>query len=210
MAGSQPTQLETINAALELLERTDLGRSRGGRRPLFVDLGAGDGRVVFAVDQRFGCEAIGVDVLQESVVKAEALAVAALPKDLVRRVHFVWADMADVDLSEVDVLFMFLPDAMSRQVILTLLPRSGLREGALVLVADGPADLRHLPGVRHLMRGGAKPTSSRNPPLDLFEWRAAEATARLAPAASSLYFTAPGGRPLVTLRSGGGSTWANT
>lgn len=201
LAGDLPTEPETIEAALELLGKgTPLGSA--GEELLFVDLGSGDGRMVSAVVRRFGCRGVGVDVLPESVAAAEAAAAAELPRELARRAAFVCADMGSVDLAEADVLFMYLPDVMSRQVVRSLLPQSGLRTGALVLIEDAPEELRHGFGLRHLLRGGVRPTSSRHPALDLFEWRGA-GSACLEPVAASPFFTvgAPGGAK-VSLRRG--------
>eukprot|EP00443_Scrippsiella_acuminata_P072164 CAMPEP_0115520130 /NCGR_PEP_ID=MMETSP0271-20121206/78812_1 /TAXON_ID=71861 /ORGANISM="Scrippsiella trochoidea, Strain CCMP3099" /LENGTH=224 /DNA_ID=CAMNT_0002951201 /DNA_START=82 /DNA_END=755 /DNA_ORIENTATION=+ len=173
IGGSQPTEDETLEATLKLLQAgTPLGSAgEAARELLFVDFGSGDGRVVSAVVRRFGCCGIGVDVLPESVAEAQAVVAAQLPSELAGRTGFMCADMADIDLNDADILFMFLPELMTRQVVQTLLPSSNLRVGAYVLIEDAPEALRHGYGLRHMMHGGVKPTSARHPALDLFEWR---------------------------------------
>lgn len=163
-----------------------------GQALLFVDLGSGDGRMVTAVVSHFACQGVGVDVMAESVAQAQTLAAAALPDELLGNVDFVCADMGQVDLAEADVLFLYLPDTMVRQVVGLLLPRSGLRVGAYVVIEDAPEDLRHGAGLRHLLRGGALPRSSRNPSLDLFEWCGSERAGR---PTSSPFFAGPAEGP---------------
>lgn len=179
LAGSLPTDLETLEAVLALLQAaTPLGAGGElGCELLFVDLGSGDGRVVQAVVGRFACRGVGIDLLEESVAESEVATAAALPRALASRAAFLCADMGNVDLAEADVLFMYLPDTMMWQVVQSLLPHSGLRKGAYVLIEDAPESLRHGFGLRHVLRGGVRPVSSRHPALDLFEWRGPPARA---------------------------------
>lgn len=208
LAGSLPTSAETMGAILDLLqEATPLG-SRGDDAPklLFVDLGSGDGRVVTAVVQRFACcLGVGVDVLPESVAEARALAAAKLPPQGSKRASFLAADMGNLDLSEADIVFMFLPDTMTVQVVRDLLPFSGLRSGTLVLIEDAPEQLSHGFGLRHLRRGGVRPTSSQNPSLHLYEWRggvAEDGRGTERPPTRSPFFTSSLGMK-VSLRQAG-------
>lgn len=179
VAGPRPTDVETVEAVLELLQEgvpslTSAAAAAGGAEgPLFVDLGSGDGRVVDAVVRRFGCRAVGVEVMEESVAASAALA-AKLPAELAGRSRFLCADMGEVDLSQADVLFIYLPQTVARGVVLNLLPLSGLRVGTQVLIEDAPKDFRTgAPafGMKHLRAGGVTPPSRSRPALDLFEWR---------------------------------------
>ncbi len=76
-----------------------------------IDLGSGDGRIVFAATQgRPGVRGIGVDVNNELVVKANA---SAKEQKLADRVQFLHQNVFDADLSKVDVIFMWLfPELM--------------------------------------------------------------------------------------------------
>jgi SAM-dependent methyltransferase len=76
-----------------------------------IDLGSGDGRIVFAATQnRPGVRGIGVDINAELVTKANA---AAKEQKLSDRVQFLHQNVFDADLSKVDVIFMWLfPELM--------------------------------------------------------------------------------------------------
>ena len=76
-----------------------------------IDLGSGDGRIVFAATQnRPGVRGIGVDINPELVAKANA---AAKEQKLSDRVQFLHQNVFDADLSKVDVIFMWLfPELM--------------------------------------------------------------------------------------------------
>lgn len=198
LASSQPTDPETLQDLLGVLEvGTPLGSASGGEL-LFVDLGSGDGRVVNAVVGRFACRGVGVDVMPESVAEAAAAAAKTLPADLSGRSSFIAADMAAVDLAEANIVFMFLPRDMTRQVVTQVLPQSGLRSGAYVLLNDPPEDLRFGYGLRYLRRAeSARPPSSKYPPVDLFEWRGTPDAKRHFP--PSAYFRCDPAQPKVSL-----------
>jgi SAM-dependent methyltransferase len=76
-----------------------------------IDLGSGDGRIVFAAVQgRPGVRGIGVDINAELVAKANA---SAKEQKLADRVQFLHQNVFDADLSKVDVIFMWLfPELM--------------------------------------------------------------------------------------------------
>jgi SAM-dependent methyltransferase len=87
----------------------DLAAPRAGET--VIDLGSGDGRIVFAATQnRPGVRGIGVDINPELVAKANA---AAKEQKLADRVQFLHQNVFDADLSKVDVIFMWLfPELM--------------------------------------------------------------------------------------------------
>lgn len=201
LSGSMPTDPESVDAAIQLLEKNTKLGTEAGKKQLFVDLGSGDGRIVRAVVGHFGCFGLGVDVLQDSVSQAADTARLELPEALAGRARYLAADMAHVDLSDVDLLFMYLPDIMLRLVVRKLLPFSGLRDGTLVLIHDAPDDVKYGHGLRHMVRGGAKPTSARNPPLDLFCWQGSHLKKETPTA--TLFFECPlePGQRKVSLRS---------
>lgn len=76
-----------------------------------MDLGAGDGRIVFAATRnRSGVRGIGVEINADLVRKANAEAEKLLLAD---RVRFLHQNVFDADLSKVDVIFMWLfPELM--------------------------------------------------------------------------------------------------
>jgi len=76
-----------------------------------IDLGSGDGRIVFAALQgRPGVRGIGVDINAGLVAKAGAAAVA---QNLADRAQFLHQNVFDADLGKVDVIFMWLfPELM--------------------------------------------------------------------------------------------------
>jgi SAM-dependent methyltransferase len=76
-----------------------------------IDLGSGDGRIVFAaVQDRPGVRGLGVDINAELVEKSNA---AARARGLGDRVQFSHRNAFDADLGNVDVIFMWLfPELM--------------------------------------------------------------------------------------------------
>jgi hypothetical protein len=76
-----------------------------------IDLGSGDGRIVFAALQgRPGVRGLGVDINAELVQKSNA---AAKAQGLADRVQFFHQNAFDADLRKVDVIFMWLfPELM--------------------------------------------------------------------------------------------------
>ena len=87
----------------------ELAQPRSGET--VIDLGSGDGRIVFAaLEGRPGVRGFGVDINAELVKKANADAKA---KGLADRVRFIHQNAFDADLSKVDVVFMWLfPELM--------------------------------------------------------------------------------------------------
>lgn len=173
MAGFRSSDLETLAAIIDLL-RVGAQQVVGAHADatLFVDLGSGDGRVVDAVVHSLGWRAVGVELMEELVVQSSA-ARAALPEELAARMRFMKANMEDVDLGQADVLFLYFPQGVLRYVVRNLLPSSGLKVGALVLVEDAPDEFRgasgRAVGLGHLKC--SRPGSGRHGPcLDLFRW----------------------------------------
>src|SRR5918997_5403714 len=76
-----------------------------------IDLGSGDGRIVFAaLEGRPGVQGLGVDINAELVQKSNA---AAKAQGLADRVRFMHQNAFDADLGKVDVIFMWLfPELM--------------------------------------------------------------------------------------------------
>lgn len=76
-----------------------------------IDLGSGDGRIVFAaVKAQPGVRGLGVDINADLVAQSNA---AARAQGLADRVRFFHQNAFDADLSQVDVIFMWLfPELM--------------------------------------------------------------------------------------------------
>ncbi|HXF65499.1 MAG TPA: class I SAM-dependent methyltransferase [Burkholderiales bacterium] len=87
----------------------ELARPRAGET--VIDLGSGDGRIVFAaVKAQPGVRGLGVDINAELVAKSNA---AARAQGLADRVRFLHQNAFDADLGKVDVIFMWLfPELM--------------------------------------------------------------------------------------------------
>lgn len=96
-----------------------------------IDLGSGDGRIVFAgVEGRPGVNGVGVDINAELVQKANA---AARAKGFGDRVRFIHQNAFDTDLGKVDVIFMWLYPELMRLLRPKLLAQA--RPGTRVVAA---------------------------------------------------------------------------
>ena len=96
-----------------------------------IDLGSGDGRIVFAaLRDRPGVRGIGVDIDAALVEKANA---AARAQGLADRARFLHQNVFDADLSKVDVIFMWLFPELMRLLRPKLLAEA--KPGARVVAA---------------------------------------------------------------------------
>src|SRR5688500_16994972 len=94
-----------VGSNLENVRRmVELAAPRSGETVL--DLGSGDGRIVFAaLEGRSGVRGLGVDINADLVQKSNA---AARARGLADRARFMHQNAFDADLSKVDVIFMWL------------------------------------------------------------------------------------------------------
>ena len=96
-----------------------------------IDLGSGDGRIVFAaLEGRAGVRGLGVDINAELVQKANA---AAKTQGLADRVRFIHQNAFDADLGKVDVIFMWLFPELMRLLRPKILAQA--RPGTRVIAA---------------------------------------------------------------------------
>ena len=96
-----------------------------------IDLGSGDGRIVFAaLEGRPGVRGLGVDINAELVQKANAEAKA---KGIAERVRFLHQNAFDADLTKVDVIVMWLFPELMRLLRPKILAQA--RAGTRVVVA---------------------------------------------------------------------------
>lgn len=72
---------------------------------MLYDLGSGDGRVVITAASKFGANAVGVE-LNESLVKLATARIAEL--GLTQKASIIHGNALDTDLSEADVVTLFL------------------------------------------------------------------------------------------------------
>ncbi len=100
---------------------------------LLYDLGCGDGRVVLTAVRDFGARGIGVDLMPRLIAEAEAEASRLGLRD---RAHFVSGNLFDLDLSDADVVTMYLLTGANEKVRPKL--ERELRKGARVVTHDFP------------------------------------------------------------------------
>jgi len=93
-----------------------------------VDLGAGDGRIVIAAARSFGAQAVGVEIDPLRCLLANML--IAL-RGLRGRARVRWGNMFDFDLSDADVVTLYLWPSTNQRLARKL--RDELRPGARVV-----------------------------------------------------------------------------
>jgi tRNA A58 N-methylase Trm61 len=98
---------------------------------LVYDLGCGDGRVVIMAAQEFGARAVGVE-MREDLVKQALGKVSEL--GLNGRVKIVQSDMFKIDISQADVVTLYLTTSANDKVKPKL--ESELKPGARVVSHD--------------------------------------------------------------------------
>ena len=108
---------------------------------IVYDLGCGDGRIVIAAAQKYGCRAIGYDIDEQLIELSKQNARLAGVEDLV---EFHARDIYEVDISEADVVTLFLRSHLN----LRLLPQlSTLKEGSRVVSHN--FDMPGVPAEQH-------------------------------------------------------------
>lgn len=139
--GSNPDNVRRMVALADL---------RAGDR--VMDLGSGDGRIVFAaLETRPDVRGVGVDINAELAQKAAA---AARARGLGDRVRFLHQNAFDAALGDVDVIFMWLFPELMRLLRPKILAEA--RPGTRVVVATW--DLGSWPADAVDDQGGALPT----------------------------------------------------
>jgi SAM-dependent methyltransferase len=117
-----PTPPESVEALLAL--------ATPRRGETLVDLGCGDGRILVAAAQRYGCRAFGYDIDPQRVVEARARIAAAGVGD---RVRVEQGDLFSVDLSGADIVTLYLLPQLNAKLIPQL---RALRSGARIVSHD--------------------------------------------------------------------------
>ncbi len=97
----------------------------------FYDLGAGDGRTLIMAAQEFGANAVGVE-LREDLAKRALTSIFEL--GLEEKVKILQSDMFEVNLTQADVIFLYLTTSANEKIKPKL--ESELRFGARVVSHD--------------------------------------------------------------------------
>ncbi|QDU23869.1 SAM-dependent methyltransferase [Urbifossiella limnaea] len=124
-----PTPRDVVTKMLELAAVT--------RDDVVADLGCGDGRILVAAANRYGCKAVGYELDPEYVKKARAAVEAAGVGKLVRVVE---ADLLTADLTGVTVVTLYVGATLNAKLVPRL---HGMKAGARVVSHSFP-----IPGVR--------------------------------------------------------------
>ena len=121
-----PFVASPIEVVRKMLEYSDL---RSGEN--LYDLGCGDGRVVIMAAEEFGASSVGVDLnkllVSETRKKAKVLG-------LDERVKIVHGNIFDLDLSQADVVTMYLTTGANEKVRPKL--ENELKAGARIVTHD--------------------------------------------------------------------------
>jgi cyclopropane fatty-acyl-phospholipid synthase-like methyltransferase len=95
------------------------------------DLGSGDGRIVLMAAKEFGANAVGVELnkrlMEEAVKKSEAIEVGG-------KARFIHGNIFDADLSQADVITMYLTTGANDKVRPKL--EDELKPGARIVTHD--------------------------------------------------------------------------
>jgi len=100
------TPYDVISAMLEMAEikRTDM----------VYDLGCGDARILVLATQKYGVRGVGYDIDPERVIESRQNVTKNNLNDMIK---IIQADIFDLDLTEADVMPLYLhPDMMARLV----------------------------------------------------------------------------------------------
>jgi len=119
-----PSPPESVEAVLAL--------ATPQRGETIVDLGCGDGCILVAAAQRYGCRGVGYDIDPQRIAEARARIAAAGVGHLVRVEQ---ADMFSVDLRGADIVTLYLLPQLNVELVPQLL---ALRAGARVVSHDFP------------------------------------------------------------------------
>ena len=127
----QPTELGPFLGTLPCLITPLLKFGGVNSSDQLIDLGCGDGRVLFAAAKEFGCQCRGYEVDSELVQEMqETLRYkhAELPVEIVQ------GDAMSADLSTASIVFIFLPVSSIQRILPELLKR--IKPGARIVVHE--------------------------------------------------------------------------
>lgn len=118
-----PTPPETV---AEMLRLANIKKG-----DVLYDLGSGDGRIPIAAAKQFGIRAVGIEIDPKLVKEAETNARAA---DVADRVRFRNEDMFRIDVSEANIVTLYLSDKLN--VLLRPKLLRELRPGSRIISHD--------------------------------------------------------------------------
>ncbi len=95
-----PTPFDVIEAIFNFLKLKNLIR----KSQKFVDLGAGDGRVIVYATEHYGCSSLGIEINLELIESAKSL---IKRKKLGHICKIIEADCFHYDISQMDIIFCF-------------------------------------------------------------------------------------------------------
>ena len=101
-----PSPQDVVEKMLEL--------AKVKKADLVVDLGCGDGRIVVTAARKYGCKSIGYDLDKECLRKAEE---SVGKNQLGDQVRIIREDIFNVDLSQVDVVTLYLWPSANEKLI---------------------------------------------------------------------------------------------
>ncbi len=93
----EPMPYQTIDLILKIGKITP--------NDVVMDLGSGDGRVLFAAAANFGARGIGIEYDHDLVIYSRNL---AKKKDLADKIKFIEGDVHDADISEASLIILYL------------------------------------------------------------------------------------------------------
>ncbi len=99
-----------------------------------IDLGCGDGRVLIDAAARHGCEAVGYETDPALVARGRATVAASDSTDVRNHVTLQEVDARDADVSEADVVFIFLPITALQNLVPAVLKR--MKPGAALIAHE--------------------------------------------------------------------------
>jgi protein-L-isoaspartate O-methyltransferase len=118
-----PSPMRIVEKMLEVAKVTEGDK--------VFDLGSGDGRIVITAAQKFGAEAVGVELDEELVRKASARVAELNLQDRVKIMH---ADLFKTDMRSATVVTLYLVDSINER--LRPVFEEQLRPGTRVVVHD--------------------------------------------------------------------------
>ena len=102
-----------VGTPYDVIDRMlDVGLIRRG--DVLYDLGCGDGRIVVAAAKRFGCRGVGYDI---NPIRIEESLQNVRQHGVERLVKIEQADIFELDLSQADVIMLYLLPSMNKKLI---------------------------------------------------------------------------------------------
>ncbi|MCK7495862.1 MAG: methyltransferase domain-containing protein [Comamonadaceae bacterium] len=109
--GKPPLDVHYVPTPQPVVDRMlELAGVREGE--MLYDLGCGDGRIVVTAAKRYGARGVGIDLDPQRIAEARANA----EREGVRNVEFRVGDLFEADLSDADVVTLYLLSSINRRL----------------------------------------------------------------------------------------------